>query len=187
MASYLSNEDDQYHNLKKFDIKSIRQDTRHVQAGIRSLNAGISRVSSIPDPVLKYSMTLETLHTGFTVGVEAWLCYMENECEDYNTKLEQLNKLLKETDDGDKFCEQIKSKMFSLEQSINLCNQNIRGIKEFSKTMDQHLDGISKWIQTPIYGPDHPYGEKLVENAKNSHDELEKSLLSKGKILDCHQ
>ena len=44
--------------------------------------------------------------------------------------------------------------------------------KEVSELLKQQLDGLFMWVQNPQYGPNHPLGHQMMQNAGNDFQNL---------------
>jgi len=51
----------------------------------------------------------------------------------------------------------------------------IEKLENVQRSMDKLLDELSEWIASPVYSPNHPFGEKMLQESKQ--DYAEKSVL----------
>lgn len=62
------------------------------------------------------------------------------------------------------------SMMRLLEEEEQLDDASKVKIKSICSDLQIELNKLMEWIQSPIYGPDHPYGYQMMKDAKTSFD-----------------
>jgi len=53
--------------------------------------------------------------------------------------------------------------------------------KKLISSIQNEMNLLNEWVQSPIYGPDHPIGVNLMMAAKNHHDSILNGFSSNGK------
>ncbi len=159
-----------HYSNNETDYNHVRDEARSQSALIKGLTSGVNRVSSIGDTVIKYTTTVELLHTLLTTAGEVYKCSIEDERDKYSVQLERHQRtlqLIDKTDDD--VYDSARDTVASLEQIVNTLNSTYDVLDECITTLSSHIDGITKWIQSPIYNPDHPYGERVMKESKESY------------------
>lgn len=142
----------------------------------------MDRIQSISDPVLRYSLTIEIIHSLFSFsseflrgGLESTADVKRAELDDATEKLAHLEQA---DDPNQRDIDSTRREIASLERAIELYGQADDLSTGLLENVDKHLTGITDWISQPIYSPDHPHGESLMRKSQSDCDEK----ISDGKV-----
>jgi hypothetical protein len=121
----------------------------------------LKRLNIIDDPILRYSMFLEVIRMGCEFGLLAMR-------DSIRSDKERLQEDLEDLEDVDP---SIKNK--ERRRNISKLETNIANLKqaeiyqtEMHTEFTKYLDNFNLWIKQPMYGPDHPFGKHMMNEAE---------------------
>lgn len=123
--------------------------TNALKASIESAYSVLKRMNSIDDPVLRYSLFLETLRATADFGLRSLEVMLENQISQIDDELDDIPKEVPEKD-------------FRATQKITKTKEKLRSDltiteakrKEVFQEFMKYMDSFSLWIKQPVYGPD---------------------------------
>ena len=137
-------------------------DARMTKASLEALQSTIQRMNSIDDPIIQYSLFLETIRMGADFGLRALKETFENEIDKLEFTLEEFKEKEVEPEERRKRQQEISQ----LETKISKIKETeLIRIQIQEETM-KYLDGFSLWVKQPMYGPDHPHGNQMMKSAQ---------------------
>lgn len=134
-------------------LKKIHDDLSYYKKISKPIQRQLDRIQRIKDPVLRYSLVVETMTSIIDIGLSASLIAMENTVED---KLENIEVSLTS--------EEIQKITTMKEGAISEMTLLRDGIEKF-------FGQLREWISQPVYSPDHPFGNKVMNDAKAEFSE----------------
>lgn len=115
------------------------------------------RVNKIKDPVVRYSTFVEQLRIIFEIGLNILKEELEHDIEDRDLSLDEI--------------EDEKERATKLRE-IQKDKQSLGIINELMENFEKYFDNFSDWISQPTYSPDHPFGDKMMKEAKESFEKF---------------
>jgi hypothetical protein len=134
-------------------------DTETTKMTTQALLFGLKRLNNIDDPVLRYTMLVELIRMGGHVMCLALEKSIENDLKNLEEKLEDLQ------EETDKNTKAYRRNLSRLETGIDNLNKTEESLKVIDNELSKYLDSFGLWIKQPIYSPDHPFGNKIMNDA----------------------
>jgi hypothetical protein len=113
-----------------------------LDATLTTVESVFNRNYNMADPVTRYILFLDKLYLILDIGFSF-----------SDVAFKKLTEEFEENDDG-----------------IKLSLSYETRIKKLIKDTQEQMKKLSMWIQNPVYGPDHPLGNSLMENAKQNYE-----------------
>ncbi len=138
--------------------KKFLREINHYTISIQASSRAIQRFIDIKDPVARYTfittifaslsdVALTALHVSLIESLEGLEDLDNSDDPQYEKEISKVS---------------IKAK--SLESQM----------EDLVKNMDTYFGGLSDWIQTPTYEPNHPLGREMLKNAESDFSERNK-------------
>lgn len=123
---------------------------------ISNLEKHIKRINSIKDPVVKYRLFMEEIHSLLEIVITAYKLDSEDEIGNVERAiLEQ-----KDKDVGKK------------EKYLRELQKNSESIDNIVEELDKYFHNLTDWISQPQYSPDHPIGKEILDRATDEFNLL---------------
>lgn len=134
---------------------------------IKTANVFFSQMSETEDDMTRYLLFSNMLRI-LSVSAMAYLknAY-SNEIEKMESALDACKKRL--MDEGNN--EENQTDIIKHERELAFLHQGVKDIEELTESVSKYMKGLDNWIKTPMYSPDHPYGNKMMRSAE---DDLKK-------------
>lgn len=71
----------------------------------------------------------------------------------------------------------------AISTEMELDESNQREINNLNKMINEGITALMNWIQNPIYGPNHPYGEQMMKNAQEDYKINEVEMYEKPTLI----
>jgi hypothetical protein len=136
------------------DDKTARESEMRLQSALDKINTAeiatssimrfVHRCSKIEDPVLRFSLITQLVCMSMDMGISVLLNSVVNDCSTSGLTAEDRTRL--------------SLKMSSFEAKITNSRDE----------MEKLFDNMTRWIATPNYSPDRPFGEAMMKTGEAS-------------------
>ena len=132
------------------NFEDVRFDIETTETMIQAISKMVTRMSKIKDPVARFSV----ITTLFSMIADMATSFLKIKL---SKSIKGLNYNNNPPEERKKAIEDLISRKDKLEHDGD----------KLIEIVDKILDGLSEWIQNPIYSPDHPLGNNIMKDAKS--------------------
>lgn len=138
----------------------------------------LEQMNAIQDPVVRYALFFQFIKFLSECGITFLTHSNSEKIDNLNFSLEIDSLCVSEEIDEKSKIEKIKNerkKKYEIEKLLRAQDD----FKYISENLSTYLNGFNDWIYRPIYSPDHPCGELLMNKHKKTF-EAQSNEINKG-------
>jgi hypothetical protein len=136
------------------------KETAGLTASLKAVSAILTRLNSVKDPALKYSLFVQQLAIFSDVGIAVARSITHDKIEETTSDLEE-----HDAEEVTGHPERHARARDTLVRTLDKTQALETLLDEVAGQYGKYLDDLTDWIQSPTYAPDHPVGRAMMAAA----------------------